>query len=298
MRRGLIGLAILAVALLLGWGIVKLGVTYAEPVILSMIGQERAATNPALVSTLFTCLIFVPFIVAGMIGGALERRNAAALGPRAASRAGLGLIVGIAGVSVAVAYALLAGIVVPGAAGGVVPLMLLWGAAAVLLQTSAEEIFYRGWLQPALADRWGLPAAVLAGALVFAVAHVLGGGAALAPIPLLNMVLGGIMFGVLAAWGRGLAAVLGLHFAWNATEQLLYGVDPNPGVGEFGALIDRDLRGAAIWGGSEQGLNASIGMTLALVAILIPLIVLTWRRAAQTPPVPAAAVLGATTQPG
>jgi uncharacterized protein len=116
--------------------------------------------------------------------------------------------------------------------------------------------------------------------VAFAALHVAGG--ARAPLSLVNLFLGGIMFGLFAARTGGIAAALGVHFAWNGAEQLLVGLDPNgqdgAWVGTFGALVDHDLRGAAIWGGSEEGLNASAGMTIALLAIVVPLAILSWRR--------------------
>ena len=44
---------------------------------------------------------------------------------------------------------------------------------------------------------------------------------------------------------------------------------PNPGVGRFGALLGLQLAGAGHWGGGDEGLNASIGMTAVLVALLL-----------------------------
>ena len=85
------------------------------------------------------------------------------------------------------------------------------------------------------------------------------------------------MFGLLALRTGGIAAATGTHVAWNALEQLLYGLDPNPGIGSFGSVIDKDLIGPALLGGSEDGLNGSLGMTAALMAIVVPLTILGWR---------------------
>ncbi|MET0246329.1 MAG: CPBP family intramembrane glutamate endopeptidase, partial [Sphingomonas sp.] len=71
----------------------------------------------------------------------------------------------------------------------------------------------------------------------------------------------------------GIAAPIAAHFAWNGSEQLIFGLDPNPGVGPFGSVLDLDLAGAARWGGSAEGLNASVGMTIALLVVLVPLLI-------------------------
>ena len=140
----------------------------------------------------------------------------------------------------------------------------------------------RGWLQPALARRWGVGPAIVAGALAFAALHIPAG--AHAPVSLLNLFGGGLLFGLFAARSGGLAGAIGAHWGWNACEQLVWGLDPNPGVGSFGAVFDYELVGRAIWGGSADGLNGSIGMTVALLALLLPLALLGRRTTAVLSP--------------
>ncbi|HEU0044800.1 CPBP family intramembrane glutamic endopeptidase [Sphingomonas sp.] len=285
MRQRLIGLTLLVIAIAIAWAVVAVGQATGADLIGGLIGQERLATDAPTVEALFNVLIFAPLIIVGMGGGLLERRNALAPGARPAAGFGLGMVVAFAGLSAAILYARLAGVLspAPDTVLAAAPAMLLWGLGVIALQTTAEEVYFRGWLQPALAARWGAAAAIVAGALAFSALHVAGG--ARAPLSLLNLFLGGLMFGLLAMRGGGLAAAVGAHLTWNATEQLVWGLDPNPGIGSFGALWDQELAGAAIWGGSEQGLNGSIGMTIALLAIVIPLAVLgRWRLPPSPPP--------------
>lgn len=280
MARWLSGLVILLVAVGLCWADVTVGQAHAGSWIAGLIGPARATGDAPLAETLFTLIIYGPLVVIAAVGGAIERRNPLALGARPAANLVLGLVAGIAGLTVAVAYAQLAGALSDGPGAGaeaaVLPFTLLWGVAVVAVQAGAEEVFFRGWLQPALTSRWGWVAGIVASALAFAALHVAGG--ARAPISLLNLFLGGLTFGLFAARGGGLAAAFGAHWAWNASEQLGWGLDPNPGIGSFGALIDKELAGRAIWGGSNDGLNGSFGMTVALLAILVPLAAISWRR--------------------
>lgn len=225
----------------------------ARPAMLHLLphlGQGIAA-NATLVETLFNVMVFGLILVAALIGGRIDGRNPLALGPGVALQLPVGLAIGLAGISASALYAALAGTLVPGAGGAVSVAVLVWGAAVVLLQTVAEEVYFRGWLQPALRRRWGLGAALVATALAFAALHVAGGARGV--VSLVNLFLGGLVFGLLAARGGGLAAAIGAHWAWNVTEQLGYGLDPNPGTGSFGAIRDWDLVGPAIWGGSEEG---------------------------------------------
>ena len=275
-----VGVAVLVLAVLVACAVVAFGPPLAQRWIAPHVDAGGANAQP-LIETLFTVLIYGAFIVAAAAAGLVERINVVAAGRRPGAMLGVGLCVGFAGMTIAMLYARLAGTLVAGASEPAPWGVLTWGAAVVGVQTAAEEIYFRGWVQPALARRWGLAAAVLVTAVAFAGVHVVGG--ARGPVSLLNLFLGGLMFGLFAAHGRGLAAAAGTHFAWNAAEQLVWGLDPNPGLGSFGALVDKELVGSALWGGSDEGLNASLGMTAALLAILVPLVLLTWRGTAGAP---------------
>jgi hypothetical protein len=80
--------------------------------------------------------------------------------------------------------------------------------------------------------------------------------------------------GLLALRTGGLWAAFAAHGVWNWTESCGVGLDPNPGVGAFGALIDLDLAGPALWSGGEDGLNGSLALTLVLGVIVTVLIAL------------------------
>ena len=269
----------LVAAVLLCAGLVFFGPGLAEGLIpLLPAGQ---AENYALVETLFVAVIFGGMIVVALVAGRLMRVNALRMGARPPLALAIGAAIGATGLLAATGYAALSGALTVGQGGGAGAAMILWGLAIIGVQAGAEEIYFRGWLQPVLQRAWGGAIAVLLTAVAFAGLHIMGG--ALAPISLLNLFLGGVMFGLLALRGQGIAAALGAHIAWNATEQLVVGLDPNPGTGSFGAAIDYELVGRALWGGSEEGLNASIGMTFALLAIVVPLVMIVRRNPAPAP---------------
>ena len=272
-RRAVLGESF---AVAFGWGAVALGQAHGLAWLSAVVPQERLIADPALFETGIYLLIFVPMIAVAIAGGLFDRRNALAPGARPLAGLGLGLAIGVAGLSAAVLYAKLAGTLSTGPASSAAAGLLGWGLAVIALQVAAEEIYFRGWLQPALTRRWGWGGGILFAALAFATLHIAGG--AHGGLVLTNLFLGGLMFGLFAARGGGLAAAFGAHLAWNVVEQLGYGLDPNPGLGSFGAIVDLNLSGAAIWGGSDQGLNGSIGMTIALLAIVVPLALLSWRR--------------------
>lgn len=271
MRAAATSVAAVAAAGLIVW----LGpdlVSAALPAIMDPDASPRAA------EAAFTVLIFGALLIVASVGGALTGANPFAPGGRPAGLFGLGVAIGAAGVLTACAYAWLGGTVAsgPGTRSGAMALLL--GLGVVAFQAGSEEVYFRGWLQPVLQRAWGAAAAVGLSALAFALLHVFAG--ARTPLSIVNMVLGGVLFGLLAVRGGGIAGAVGAHVAWNATEQLVLGLDPNPGTGPFGSLLDLELAGAALWGGSEEGLNASAAMTIALLAILAPMAVLMRRRPA------------------
>ncbi|KQM27590.1 MULTISPECIES: CPBP family intramembrane glutamic endopeptidase [unclassified Sphingomonas] len=184
-----------------------------------------------------------------------------------------GAAVGLCALLLAIGYCALAGTLGRGG-GSPLSLALPLGLLVVLVQVVAEEAMFRGVVQPLLVRSIGGGAAVPLTALAFAALHAVLGGAA--PVMLVNMLLGGVLFGLLALH-RGLGAAIGAHVAWNALEQLGVGLDPNPGVGPFGAIVDLDLSGAARWGGSTAGLNGSFAMAIALLAAIL---LVWWRRPA------------------
>jgi membrane protease YdiL (CAAX protease family) len=267
-------------------GGVAVGVTLGLAAAALIVGLGPSLANTLLVATgvtgaatgemLFTLLIFGALLLVGILGGALFGLQAWRPGRRPGPMLAIGLGLGAAGLFAAAGFASLAGTLRHGGAAPVLPGLLLLGCVTVLVQVSAEEVYFRGWLQPLLARATGKPIAVGGIAIAFAALHGLAGqhGA----LEIVNLALGGLLFGLLAARGGGIAGAVGAHAAWNLSEQLVLGLDPNPGIGSFGALIDLDLVGPALWGGSTDGLNASWAMAFALLASIAPLAVLWWRR--------------------
>ena len=256
-------LAASAVCALILWG----GPQLAGGAISALSGD--GPSSAAVDETIASIIVFGLILLAGLGGGALCGFSAARLGPRPGLRLLEGGGIGLVGFLIAAALAGIAG-VLHRAHGGSGAGLLLWGTVIILLQAGSEEVFFRGWLQPVLVDSWGAPGVVVT-AVAFAALHLVGG--ATAAVSVLNLFLGGLLFGVLAARFNGIAAAVAAHFSWNWAEQLVLGLDPNPGSGSFGSILDFDLVGSAWWGGSKEGLNASVAMTFALAIILVPLLI-------------------------
>ncbi len=263
-------LLVLAASVILCALVVFFGPAAAER-LMPVLGSSQQ-DNYAAIETLFSLVIFGSLLIFALIGGRLSKVNSVKIGRKPALMLPIGALIGVIGVVASASYAWLAGTLTYGTGSSGNIGLLLWGTAVILFGAAVEEIYFRGWLQPALAREFGMPIAVLLSALAFAALHVMGG--ARSPTTLINLFLGGLLFGLLAARTGGLVGAVAAHFTWNWSEQILFGLDPNPGVGNFGAWIDFDLSGPALWGGSAEGLNASLAMTLTLFALLVPLLIL------------------------
>lgn len=223
-------------------------------------------TAVAMVDALYTAAIFAPMLALSVVGARVMKSPGVGLGILPAKRMALGLGLGAAGLLLAATYAWVAEVATLKSAAPL-SLWFLGGTLLTLLQSGAEEMLMRGWLQPVLAQHWRAWIAVLVSAALFSALHLLGG--ARTPLTLLNILLAGIFFGVLALRTGSLVAPIAAHFAWNWSEALVLGLDPNPGVGSFGVLFNLDLQGSALWGGSEEGLNSSLAVTFVLLALVI-----------------------------
>jgi membrane protease YdiL (CAAX protease family) len=182
------------------------------------------------------------------------------------------LPIGVGGVLAALGLAWLAGVLMPvsgeTAFRGV--RLFLLGSLLIVAAAAAEEFLFRGVLQPILCRAWGPIIGIVLASLAFAVVHIVGGWSN--GVSLMNIVLGGIWFGLLAWRTGGIFAPILAHAGYNWAEEMLFGASPNPGTGAFGSLLNYDLVGSRLWGGSTDGLNGSLSLTLVLLLIISALL--------------------------
>ena len=275
---------IVLVAALLVAAAVLLGMPMVAEALLPLIG---GADGPSAAATegVYLAVIFLVLAAAGIIGARLSGGRALALGDAPGKQVAFGLVLGLGGLAAAVLHSKLAGSLSTAPVGVGFGALFLTGTLLVFVQVGAEEIFFRGWLQPVLVGAWGGVIGIGVTAAAFAALHLVGG--AMQPLSLLNLFVGGILFGILARSGSGIAAALAAHFAWNWSEAMIFGLIPNPGEGSFGTIVNLELAGPHWWGGAAEGLNSSAGMTASLLALL--LIAIAAGRRAPNRPYPAAA---------
>lgn len=239
----------------------------AAPDLTKLVGGETGLALDRLV--LFVCSLALLF-GAALISALFERR--APMGPQggAIQASALGLAFGVLGFLCAFAIAGLFGAIRLGA--DVSPWDHRWAGAAIaailaLFQVSGEELFFRGWLQPLLGARWGAWVGLGATSVLFGAAHAVTGP--ISVLAVINDVLAGAVFGLLALRSGGLWAPILAHWGWNWTEQALLGLTPNPGVDPLGSLFDYDLVGPRLLSGGADEMNGSIAATASLLALVV-----------------------------
>ncbi|MFJ8043278.1 lysostaphin resistance A-like protein [Kitasatospora sp. NPDC096147] len=148
-------------------------------------------------------------------------------------------------------------------------LPVLWTTVVVQLAGAVtEELLFRGVALQALEQLWGSRAAVAVTALFFGVAHL---GAAEATLwsAVAVAVEAGVLLGAAFLWRRSIWFAAGLHFTWNAAEQLL-GIPVSGHTPE--GLFTLDVHGPALLTGGGFGLEASILPVLLGTAIAVPML--------------------------
>lgn len=234
------------------------GILLANPAVGEMPG--------ALLESAFTLATFVPMGLFALV--ALKFwRVPLPMGSSPVLLSGTGLAMGVVGFALSLVLCAIAGTASEGPAAPQGFGLLLLEAALLLLQSGAEELTFRGFLQADLSRRWGATPAVIIAAVAFAALHFV--AAASEPMSFVTMLLGGLLFGFVYARSGSFLMAWMIHFGWNSAEELLFGLYPNPGSGTFGTLINIDLRGAVLWGGGPEGLNASVASAVVLTALLV-----------------------------
>ncbi len=261
-----------APSVLLGW--ITLGVGLVGSALWVWFAQGLGDTisieSIGMAMSVYYALLFVPLVAIAFLLGMVEHRRVWRGGEAWLRRLVTGSLLGLGGLGITIAFAAINGGLVRGEGGGIGFGLLLLGSGLTLFQVFSEELLFRGWLQPSLVTKLGPVAGIGFGALLFAAFHLSAG--VRAPVSLINLALGGVWFGLLAFRSGGLVAPLAAHFAWNVVEDLGFGLTPNPGSGPLGSVLDLDLAGLPIWGGQEEALNASIGTTIVLLALIISLL--------------------------
>jgi|SRR5271165_3558409 len=131
----------------------------------------------------------------------------------------------------------------------------------------AEELMFRGYPFQRLVEAIGAGGAILVFSVLFALVHLMNPGAN--PWGLLNTVVIGVALSVAYLRTRALWLPWGLHFAWNTTLGLIFGL-PVSGLRLFNVVLRTTATGPAWLTGGTYGLEASVpGASVVLVGLIV-----------------------------
>jgi membrane protease YdiL (CAAX protease family) len=145
------------------------------------------------------------------------------------------------------------------ARAAVVLVVLVFGALA-------EELMFRGYPFQRLEEAVGPVGAIAVFSVLFALVHLTNPGAS--PLGLLNTVLIGVVLAVAYLRTRALWLCWGIHFGWNATLGLLFGL-PVSGLRIFNVVVRGTTTGSRWLTGGSYGIEASAPGVLAVVVGLL-----------------------------
>ncbi len=209
-----------------------------------------------LISLLYCCLI--------------ERRPIASMGVTLERKSALSLVFGLLfgltmlGGVYLILYA--TGAVTVTLGTGNVGMILLY-LVGYLIQGSAEEFLYRGYLMPSLCNATHPLSAVLLSALFFSLMHTSNPGFSL--IAGLNIFLFGVLLGLLVFRTGNLFIACGLHAAWNFAEGTLFGMSVSGTEPSHSVLLSLFVEGRTLTNGGAFGPEGGIAASLILVVALI-----------------------------
>ena len=146
-----------------------------------------------------------------------------------------------------------------------------------LLQGGTEEVATRGWLLTRIAARTNLPLAIGISSSLFGFLHL--GNSGVTFLSVLNIVLDGVLAGLLLIYTDSIWLVVAQHGTWNYVQGNLLGFQVS-GTGADASIFSFSMGAGPDWlTGGEFGAEGSIVTTLVLLLSIVIVYRLGERRA-------------------
>ncbi|MBQ6404078.1 MAG: CPBP family intramembrane metalloprotease [Oscillospiraceae bacterium] len=146
------------------------------------------------------------------------------------------------------------------------PVYLLLGLVCVLIQSGAEELLTRGYMLSALRERYGVGVAIAVSALFFGALHLLNTG--ITVLSFLEIVAIGAAFGLVAVCLDSLWMAVGIHTAWNFTQNLLFGL-PNSGHVSVSSFLHLDAATNSLFYDATFGVEGAIPALVVTILLAV-----------------------------
>ena len=136
-----------------------------------------------------------------------------------------------------------------------------------LLQGGTEEVATRGWLLTRIAARTNLPLAIAISSSLFGILHM--GNAGVPFLSVLNIILDGVLAGLLFIYTDSIWLVVAQHGTWNYVQGNLLGFQVS-GTGADASIFSFTMGDGPDWlTGGAFGAEGSIITTLVLLVSLV-----------------------------
>ena len=136
-----------------------------------------------------------------------------------------------------------------------------------LLQGGTEEVATRGWLLTRIAARTNLPLAIGISSSLFGILHL--GNAGVTFLSVLNIILDGVLAGLLFIYTDSIWLVVAQHGTWNYVQGNLLGFQVS-GTGADASIFSFTMGSGPDWlTGGTFGAEGSIITTLVLLVSLV-----------------------------
>ena len=136
-----------------------------------------------------------------------------------------------------------------------------------LLQGGTEEVATRGWLLTRIAARTNLPLAIAISSSLFGILHL--GNAGVTFLSVLNIILDGVLAGLLFIYTDSIWLVVAQHGTWNYVQGNLLGFQVS-GTGADASIFSFTMGSGPDWlTGGEFGAEGSIITTLVLLVSVV-----------------------------
>ena len=136
-----------------------------------------------------------------------------------------------------------------------------------LLQGGTEEVATRGWLLTRIAARTNLPLAIVISSSLFGILHM--GNAGVTFLSVLNIILDGVLAGLLFIYTDSIWLVVAQHGTWNYVQGNLLGFQVS-GTGADASIFSFTMGSGPDWlTGGTFGAEGSIITTLVLLVSLV-----------------------------
>ncbi|WP_343342988.1 type II CAAX endopeptidase family protein [Terrisporobacter petrolearius] len=136
-----------------------------------------------------------------------------------------------------------------------------------LIQGATEEIVTRGWLMNVLGARYNITVGLILSSVFFALIHSENPG--INYVAMLNIVLVGILLGLIVINTGSLWVACGIHSAWNFAQGNIFGFQVSGNDVGIGSIVDLNLVGNEFMTGGQFGPEAGLICSFVILALIV-----------------------------